>query len=395
MKGEIMNTRVALTCCEDYEYEKVLGKVTQGLNLLGGMSAFISRGDKVLLKPNFLSARAPEKCVTTHPAVVKAVAQLVLDAGGRPIIGDSPSIGTSQSVAKVSGVEEIARELGIEVVEFESAEFKNPDGKVFKNFVLGKVVKEVDKIINLPKLKTHINTYMTLAVKNLFGCVPGMRKTQWHLKTSRETKRHFAQMLVDLHNLVKPSLSIVDGIVGMEGNGPGSGPPRRLGVLVAGADCFSVDRVIAEVVGAEPDLITTLEKASSGDYGVTDLAEIEVVGEQISAVRVMDFKFPPSAIMAERMVKILSTLLKDGVTHRPVISKERCAACKECVQVCPVACILAVRDGFMIEQSRCIQCHCCIEVCPEGAIDLKEGNYLRAYAALKKGQRTVQRLFGR
>jgi uncharacterized protein (DUF362 family)/Fe-S-cluster-containing hydrogenase component 2 len=376
VKGEDMNNRVAITRCEDYEFENVLLKVTEGLNLLGGISAFVSRGDRVLLKPNFLGPRPPDKGVTTHPAVVKAVAQLVLDAGGKPIIGDSPNIGTTAYVAKVAGVQTVALELGIDIVEFEPAEFKNPDGKVFKDFVLGKAVKEVDKIINLPKLKTHTNTYMTMAVKNLFGCVPGMRKTRWHLSTSRESKKHFAQMLVDLHNLVKPSLSIVDGIVGMEGNGPGTGPLRQ-------------------VVGAEPDFISTLERAKGGDYGIIDLAEIEVVGEQIESVRVLDFKFPPATFLPEGRVKFLSYLLKDRVTHRTVINPERCISCKQCVEVCPVNCILAVKDGFGIDQNKCIQCHCCIEVCPEGAVDLKPGNYLRAYEAFRRGRKTVQRLFGR
>ncbi len=332
--------------------------------------------------------------MTTHPAVVKAVAQLVLDAGGKPIIGDSPNLGTTAYVAKVSGVQEVANEFGIEIVDFEPADFKNPDGKVFKDFVLAKVVKEVDKIINLPKLKTHTNTYMTLAVKNVFGCVPGMRKTRWHLSTSRESKRHFAQMLVDLHTLVKPSLSIVDGIVAMEGNGPGTGPLKELGVLVAGADSFSVDRVIAEVVGAEPDFISTLERAKGGEYGVVDLVEIEVAGEEIGAVKVADFKFPPATMLPEGRVQFLSRLLKDGITHRTVINHERCRSCKECVEVCPMKCIVAVKDGFVIDQSRCIQCHCCIEVCPEGAIDVKPGSFIRTYEALRKGRRAVRGLFG-
>ena len=202
-------------------------------------------------------------------------------------------------------------------------------------------------------------------------------------------------MLVDLHNLVKPSLSIVDGIVGMEGNGPGTGPLRQLGILVAGEDSFSVDRVITEVLGADPQHVTTLERVKNGDYGITDLAEIEVAGETIDAVKILDFKFPPATFLPEGRVKFLSKLLKDGITHRPVISIEKCLSCKDCMKVCPMNCILEVNNGVEIDQNRCIQCHCCIEFCPEGAIDLVPGNYIKAFEAFKKGRKAVGKLFGR
>jgi Pyruvate/2-oxoacid:ferredoxin oxidoreductase delta subunit len=200
-------------------------------------------------------------------------------------------------------------------------------------------------------------------------------------------------MLVDLHQLVRPTISIVDGIIAMEGNGPGSGPPKPLGIVVAGADSFSVDRVIAEVVGTEPDLITTLDVAKGNGYGVIDMAGIEVVGETIDDVRVGDFTFPPSTARPQKMLQVMSFLLRDSVTERPVINKETCRSCEQCAQACPMECITQLEEGFEIDTKRCIQCYCCIEVCPEGAVELKLGRYLRAYEALRQGQRALRGLF--
>ena len=228
-----MGTTVSIVKCDDYESEKVYQKVKDGLNLLGGIGSFVNEGDQVLLKPNFLVGRSPDRCVNTHPAIVRAVAKSVLEAGANPMIGDSPQLGSALKVAEKCGVAEIARELGIEIVEFEPIEVMHPGGKYFKHFVLGKAVLEADKIINLPKLKTHNLTFLTLAVKNIFGCVPGARKAQWHVRTSQKGNAYLSRMLLDLYTLINPALSIVDGIVSMEGKGPGSGKPRKLGLISA------------------------------------------------------------------------------------------------------------------------------------------------------------------
>ena len=152
-------------------------------------------------------------------------------------------MGSALKVAEQCGVAAVARELGIEIVEFEPVEVKYPAGKFFKRFTLGKAVLEADTIINLPKLKTHGLTYLTLAVKNIFGCIPGARKAQWHVRTSRQGSEYFARMLLDLHTLINPPLSIVDGIIAMEGKGPGFGNPRDLGLIIAGTDAVAVDAV--------------------------------------------------------------------------------------------------------------------------------------------------------
>jgi len=379
-----MGAKVSITRCEDYESEKVYQRVKDGVNLLGGINSFIAKGEKVLLKPNFLVGRAPEKCVNTHPAVVRAIAKLVLEAGAHPIIGDSPQLGSALRVAEKCGIAEIARELGTEIVEFKPVEVNNPDGKFFKHFVLGKAALEADKIINLPKLKTHSFTFLTLAVKNIFGCIPGARKAQWHVRTSQKGVEYFSRMLLDLYAFINPVLSIVDGVVSMEGKGPGFGKPRHLGLIIAGTDAVAVDAIIAEIVGAHTDQFPTLRVALDEHYGTAHLSNIEVLGNLIDEVKINDYQFPPKITEMKGVLKTFMGFLKGQLTTHPFIDSTKCEKCNNCIEACPLKCITAYKDRLMINSRECIQCLCCMEVCPNGAIDLKEGSLLKLFKHLKK-----------
>lgn len=378
-----MGAKVSIIRCEDYEPEKVYYKVKEGVNLLGGIDAFVTEGEQVLLKPNFLVGRSPEKCVNTHPLIVRAVAKLVLEAGARPMIGDSPQLGSTLSVAEKCGVAEVARELGIEIVEFEPIDVKHPDGKYFKHFVLGKAVLEADKIINLPKFKTHNLTFLTLAVKNIFGCVPGARKAQWHVRTSQKGSEYFSMMLLDLYTLINPVLSIVDGIVSMEGKGPGSGQPRNLGLIISGTDALAVDAVISEVIGIHPEQFSTLKVAQNEHYETAYLDDIEVWGEPINEVKINDYQFPPKIIEIKGFLKVFMGFLKGHLTTHPFIDNKQCKECNNCIEACPLKCIAFYEGGLVINSKECIQCLCCMEVCPNGAIDLKDGSLIRLFKHLK------------
>ncbi len=372
-----MGTTVSIVKCDDYKSEKVYQKVKDGLNLLGGIGSFVNKGDQVLLKPNLLVGRSPDRCVNTHPAIVRAVAKLVLEAGANPMIGDSPQLGSALKVAEKCGVAEIARELGIEIVEFEPIEVMHPNGKYFKHFVLGKAVLEADKIINLPKLKTHNLTFLTLAVKNIFGCVPGARKAQWHVRTSQKGNEYLSRMLLDLYTLINPALSIVDGIVSMEGKGPGSGKPRKLGLIIAGTDAVAVDTVIAEILGASPEQYIALKLALDGHYGTARINDIEVLGELIDEIKIDDFQFPPKITEIKGFLKTFLGFLKVHLTAHPSINGEQCEKCNNCVEACPMKCIALCEGRLVVNSKGCIQCLCCMEVCPNGAIDLREGFLLK------------------
>jgi uncharacterized protein (DUF362 family)/Pyruvate/2-oxoacid:ferredoxin oxidoreductase delta subunit len=322
--------------------------------------------------------------VTTHPLVVKAVARMVREAGALPVIGDSPQLDSAQKACDKCGIGDVARELGVEIVEFEPVDMANPDGRVFKSFTLGKVVTEVDKIINLAKLKTHSLTALTLCVKNMFGCVPGARKGQWHVRTHNAGKEYFARMLLDLYYFVKPTLNIVDGIIGMEGQGPGFGDPRTIGLVIAGADGVAVDRVIAEIVNVPIEQVPTLMIALQEGYGTARLEDIDVRGESIAEVKVADFKVPQFQDMMGKIPGPILRLLKAYLTTQPAVKPEQCVECEMCLRACPRECITHPAGAIRIHEGACIQCLCCMEICPQGAIELRPGALLKFFSAIRK-----------
>ncbi len=329
---------VSIIRCDDYETEQVYRKTKEALDLLGGIGTFISRGDRVLIKPNVLSARTPDKAVLTHPAVLEAAVRLVLEAGGVPLVGDSPSIGGIEGCAEKGGFAPILKKYNVPLLKCEEvAVVKNPDG-AFKTFEVAKDALEVDKIVNLPKLKTHGQMVMTMAVKNTFGLVPGARKTQWHLRIGN-SPAHFARMLVDLHYLMRPCLSIMDGITGMEGNGPGSGDPVDLGLIIAGNDASAIDTVACRIVGLAESLLYTLVEADKAKLGVTDLSEIEVRGLRIEDVSVEGFTFPPTGPVMAGMPAVITRIARRALTPRPIIIPELCVTCGRCEKVCPARAI--------------------------------------------------------
>jgi len=379
-----LSTSVSIVTCQTYQEEMVYQKVKEAVDLLGGIKNFVSPEEKILLKPNLAIGRPPEKCVTTHPLVVKAIALLVKEAGATPLIGDSPMLGSAEKAANKCGIEEIARELGINIVEFEPITMQNPEGKIFTSLTIGKIIKEVDRVINLPKLKTHAFTLLTLSVKNMLGCIPGSRKGQWHVKTYKAGKEYFAQLLLDLNLLVNPVLTIVDGVIAMEGMGPGFGDPRHLGLFIAGTDGVAVDRIISEIINVEPAHSPILKVAIEKGYGIGKLEEIDIVGEKLNDVRVVDFKLPHKEEVFERMPNIFKKFLKAQLTIHPVINQEECEVCEMCLRTCPMNCISSENEKLKIDEHECIQCLCCLEICPHGAIDLTPGGLLNIYNSIQK-----------
>jgi uncharacterized protein (DUF362 family) len=243
---------VTIVKCPDYDRERLQAAVREAIELLGGMNAFVKPGDRVLIKPNLLKASPAEHAVVTHPEFIRAVIRLVHEAGARALVGDSPGFGELRRVCEKSGVMDVIEEEGAEIAELDEVVKVNNHGQ-FHHFEIARAAHEADAVINLPKLKTHGMMTLTGAVKNLFGCVPGRRKVQWHFNAG-VNRDAFARMLVELCMLIKPRLTIMDAVVGMEGNGPGSGDPRAIGLVIAGQDPVAVDVVSGSVVGADPAL---------------------------------------------------------------------------------------------------------------------------------------------
>jgi uncharacterized protein (DUF362 family)/Pyruvate/2-oxoacid:ferredoxin oxidoreductase delta subunit len=362
---------VSIVKCADYDRDRIHAAVRDAVSLLGGMQSFITPGERVLLKPNLLKARPPEAAVTTHPEVVRAVIRLVHEAGGQAMVGDSPGMGDLRKVCEKAGILDVIEEERALLVELDDVVQVKSQGR-FQRFEIARVAYEADAIINLPKLKTHGMTTLTGAVKNLFGCVPGKRKVQWHFNTGVNHEL-FMTMLVELSVLLKPRLTIMDAIVGMEGNGPGSGDPRQIGVVLAGRDPVALDVVSGSLVGVSPDRLPLVRAASAAGVGETTLERIRVIGGSCADMAVRHFRLPPQEHLEWRLPEWARTVLKDALTTKPVIDHAQCIHCGICQGHCPQTAIVQKGKQLEITYRKCIRCFCCQEFCPKGAISVGRG----------------------
>ena len=374
MREETMAPSVSITKCSTYGTDEVESAVGRAVELAGGMGRFVKKGERILLKPNLLSAKPSEKAVTTHPEVVRAVIGLVRRAGATPVVGDSPGLGSALKVARRCGVLDVCVQTNTPLVDLKTLVIvENPGGHTFKRLEIAREALEFDGIINIPKVKTHAQMYLTLGVKNLFGCVPGKRKPQWHLSAGVDGLQ-FASMLLDLAAFLSPRLTIADGIVDMEGNGPGSGDPRELNLVFCSADCLAMDAVIAGVLGADPQKAPVLRAALSRGLTSASAGDITVTGEDIEGVRVSDFRFPPplNVNFASSLPDFLDKRIRKALTSRPHIDPRACNLCRVCVKVCPAGAMTA-GGRIRIDYDMCIRCYCCQEMCPQGAISARDG----------------------
>ena len=368
--------QVSLVKCSDYEQTKVDTAIAESLDRLGGIARFVKPGNRVLLKFNLLVGASPEKAITTHPAVVRAMIRQVRAAGGVPRAGDCsgfegpPNPGRFYGACRISGFKQVCDEEGAELVHLsaESVEVENPQGRAFKRFILAKAVADADVVISLPKLKTHGLTLFTGAIKNNFGCLPGLEKAQMHLRA--QGIEYFSQMLVDLVLTVKPALTMMDGVVGMEGNGPRNGSPKLIGAILASADPVALDAVAGALIGIEPAMVPTTRLAHEQGVGVGDLAQIQIRGESLAAMRVNDFRLPTGPEAFFRATGVLR-FLQSRLVARPAVIAAQCKACWICVEHCP-ADALSKDDRLPIfDYNKCIRCYCCQELCPNDAVELR------------------------
>jgi len=365
-----MKSSVSIVKCENYDEGKVFNGLHQSIELIGGIQTFVKKGDRVLLKPNLLYGKSPEKAVTTHPSVVKGMVQIVREAGGIPFIGDSPSIGSLMRTAEKAGIKAVADEMECPLVEFNKPVLPpKGGGKIFKQLEIDQMVLEADVIINLPKFKTHTLTLLTLGVKNLFGCIPGPRKALWHLKAG-EDRKTFAQILFDIYQIIQPSLTILDGIVGMEGNGPNSGRPIPIGLILASRDSLSLDQVVCDLLGISRKSLLTNRVAF--DQGLKK-EEIDILGEKVEEVKISEFQFPTLSQVDWGLPGFLSKAMKNAFTSKPAVIEQMCNNCDQCTKICPTEALVRKGKDLVFNYKQCIRCFCCLEVCPEGAISIEPG----------------------
>jgi uncharacterized protein (DUF362 family)/Pyruvate/2-oxoacid:ferredoxin oxidoreductase delta subunit len=378
--------RVIIIRCDTYADDQVLTAVQKGLDMLGGISVFAKPGERIVMKPNILIGTEPDKGVTTHPAVFRAVGKLLKDAGASVSYGDSPSFGKSEPNLRKSGIKEVGDELGFIVADFDSGRpVSYKDALLMKKFVVANGVLDSDGLVSLPKLKTHGLVRFTGAVKNQFGCVPGLLKSQYHVKLP--DPYDFATMLVDLNTLIKPRLYIMDGIVAMEGNGPRGGKLKRLNVLLLSSDPIALDATACRIAYIDPEIVPTSKPGEKAGLGTYHVENIELIGEALESFVDTSFEInrtPPMPSSGGRF----RVFLKNRITQRPVIDKVKCTCCGTCITMCSVQ-PKAVdwHKGDMSRPPRydydlCIRCYCCQETCPEGAICLSSPLLARIYSRI-------------
>lgn len=374
--------RISLQQLDDYQPAAIRGALINLLEPLGGMKSFIQPQQRVLLKPNLLAGKPPEKAVTTHPEFVRAVIQLAQEAGGLVSVGDSPGIGSPTQVARKTGIMQVIEETGASFAPFsESVTVQIREG-TFHQLEIARDVLDAEVIINLPKLKTHQMMGLTCGVKNLFGAVVGMRKPRLHLQAGTD-KAFFALMLLELAERIAPTLTIVDAVVGMEGEGPGSGDPVQIGALFAGRNPLAVDALACELVGLAPEQVWTQAVAIKTARPGGRLEELELFGAAIDTLRPAHFRPAKSTDVNFGLPGFLKRRLKRSLTAYPKI-EESCVRCGACVTHCPPA-AMTLKHRVIIDHDRCIRCFCCQELCPHNAIITEQGLLLKLGSFLTGG----------
>ena len=365
---------VGITACETYESAELRSALDAVLSPIGGMTAFVSPGQRVLLKVNLLSRATPDKAVTTHPEVVRAVVRAVREAGGEVSVGDSPGgpnlPGGVRRVFEDSGIAAVCAEEGVPLLLFDddAVRVSGSGGELYGSFTLGRAVVDADVLITLPKFKTHGLMMFTGAVKNLFGCIPGLEKAQFHLKLP--DRDDFGGMLVDLMLACKPTLAIMDAVVGMEGDGPAGGTPRHVGALLASPDSLALDVVASSMAGLDPMEVYTNRAAARRGLGPRSAEEVEIAGVDWHSLAPEGFALP-SRDAASSMPSWLGKRLRGWTTAKPTLEwPEKCTKCGQCTTTCPVNAIVIRDRGPVFDYSACIRCYCCQELCPPQAIGL-------------------------
>jgi uncharacterized protein (DUF362 family)/Pyruvate/2-oxoacid:ferredoxin oxidoreductase delta subunit len=358
-----------------YENDSLRPLIFEMMEAMGG--AQIHGGGRVLIKPNLLAPATPRQAILTHPAIVRCVVEYVLSKGARPLVSDSPAIGSFETVLRMSGIRDALKGLDCECRPFQNYIMVDI-GVPFGAIAIAEEAIQADVIVNLAKLKTHSQMLLTLAVKNLFGCIIGYRKPEWHMRAGVD-RQTFARLLVRIGSTLKPSFNILDGVLALEGQGPGrGGVPKPLGILMAGRDPFAVDLAVCRMLALDPGAVPVLAAAAETD-GLLIEPKIDGILPEIRGFclpRLTSPLFGP---------RFLHGFIRRQLLQRPVCDGVLCRMCGECGKICPAGAITPKETSLHFDYERCIRCYCCIEICPFGALRSAEtlaGKIVRRAAAV-------------
>ncbi len=358
----------------EYEYQSLKQTLYDILDSLGGKH--IENNSLVLLKPNLLSPASPDTAMLTHPLIVRIISEYALEKGARVRLSDSPAMGSFEKVLKESGIKDALKGLDVEFKEFKTSRTIDM-GEPFKKIEIAEDALNADTFINLPKLKTHGQMLLTLGVKNLFGCIVGLRKPEWHFRTGID-REMFASLLAGIHEILRPDITILDGILAMEGQGPGkSGTPRHVGVVMGSNDAVAMDMAVSGMLGLGKDQLLTV--AAAGKLGSAP-ESLEIDGD---LPLIKDFKMPEITPLVFGP-QWSHSLLRRHLVQRPVAVEKLCKSCGDCLRYCPANAITREKSNISFDYNRCIRCYCCLEVCPHGALRAEEPFLGKIFSKIKK-----------
>jgi uncharacterized protein (DUF362 family) len=365
--------------CKDYS-EQIVGRAMAELIEQNGLLKDIKNGTRVVIKANLVIFMKPEKAATTHPALLCELVRILKKRGAQVVIGDSPGgVFTKAFVDRVYAVTDMKRteQCGALLNQnFNISEADFPEALIAKKFEYTSYLRDADVIINFCKLKSHGMMGMSAAVKNMFGAVPGLLKPQYHYRYPRHSD--FANMLIDLNEYFKPSLSIVDAVVGMEGNGPTMGTPRHIGVLLASENPYQLDLVAAHLIGLGKEEVPTLQEAYKRGFIPADVHDLHISGDidryiaagfdSKSAQEDFTFYAQTDSVFG----KMIGSIAKKVFISYPGLGKTKCIACRKCEDICPAKAIMMKNGKAVIDRKKCIRCFCCQEFCVTGAMVSKQ-----------------------
>jgi len=363
--------RVSIARLEKYDPVLLEERIAGLINDLGGLDKFVKPGETVLIKPNCLSNTDPKQGIITHPEFVAAVIRIVKKNASKIWVGDSPGFGSFSAACTRNGLKKLAEEQGAEIIDFKAdAHVTLSEKLAYGAFDIDSRLLNADKIINLAKLKTHMLMHMTLCVKNMYGIIPGLKKLEFHAKVQRD-RDMFAKVLLDIFSIKPPVLNIVDGIIGLEGNGPGTdGIPVNSGMIIASDDAFAADHLIPKLTGIDTYSVYTNEAYRKYVLKGKEI-EYEVSGYFDTGLK---FKEPPRESRSGGAFSGLIKVVRSNMTPVPKFIARKCTGCKVCVTHCPVSALTYTgkKKGIKCDYSKCISCFCCHEMCPDAAIDIKK-----------------------
>lgn len=376
---------VALVGCDSYERGLVESRVERAFGVLGGPGEIAGRGDSVFVKVNALLPSEPEKAVTTHPEVVRAVVRQLQTVTGNIVIGDSPGGPFNRPMLKRAyekcGFARVAAETGVSL-NFDTAvkDVGVPGARTMKSITLCRAMVEADRLVSVSKFKTHLQVNITCAIKNLFGAVPGMTKFAYHARFNRGES--FSDALVDVLLASGACFHVVDAVEGMDGNGPRQGDIKRMGIIAAGEDALSVETVMMAAAGLDPAVNKPLAAAVRRGLCPGDARDIDVRGDGIDALRVDGFRLPDKKDTSGRIPAFIVDRFGNMLAVRPKPVPGRCSGCSKCAGVCPAGAVTVVDGTAVVDMSRCIRCYCCHELCEYDAIELERPLLMRVAGRL-------------